>query len=398
MSQSLSQRASIHPPPKSGHAMRYIVIGTLALNVVGFAVYKKVQMRKEAEATAAAASKAAAIEAEAKAAAEPAKDDKVDLARAHRASGLAALETGDYALAVKSFTTSLKLSSKDTDTAELLRIARDLQDRAKDPKRPDAVATESADAAKRAAEASKPVAKAAPAPAKAAPKPAPAPAKRVAATQREEPTETASGTVLVTSTPSGLLVEVDGRSMDLTPAKLRLDPGIHTVVLLRGSTKLHERRIDVNPNGVHSIDVDVTPAIRAERAAQEAVKDEDASDDPSDPRAAAARSGTAPATGAPPANTAAQTRPATTAARPASATPTPAPQAAPSGAVGDVHVASSGIYGDVWINGVSFGPPPVLAKNVAAGTATVEIRVSGSTRRTKNVDVIAGQRTTLRIR
>lgn len=65
---------------------------------------------------------------------------------------------------------------------------------------------------------------------------------------------------------------------------------------------------------------------------------------------------------------------------------------------GELHITSGGVFGDVWINGQPFGPPPVLAKKVPAGPAKVEIRVGGTTRRTKQVEVVPSRRTTLKIR
>ena len=67
-------------------------------------------------------------------------------------------------------------------------------------------------------------------------------------------------------------------------------------------------------------------------------------------------------------------------------------------ATGELHVVSLSIYGEVWINGQGFGYPPVLAKNLPVGAATVEIRVNGTARRSKVVQVEAGQRGVIHIR
>jgi hypothetical protein len=313
------------------------------------------------------------------------------------------LESGDYALAVKSFTSVLKLTGTDGDAAELLRIAKDLQDRAKEAHKraslqPVAGGSATSPPSAPTSEATPESRRAEPVKVKATPKPQPRPqAKRVAAVsardlEQEEPAE---GMLLVTSNPSGLLVEVDGRSMDLTPAKVRLEPGVHTVALLRGSQRLHERRVEIASDGVHSVDVDVSGALRAAQAfAREQRVVDDGELEPSDPE----RETPAPATSAP----ASQQHARTAAPAPSNpsviASPGMAANTAAPTSFGDLHVVSPSIYGDVWINGRSYGPPPVLAKRVGVGTATVEIKVGGVARRTKTVDVVPNQRVTLRIR
>ncbi|MHB8875811.1 MAG: hypothetical protein ACYC8T_19155 [Myxococcaceae bacterium] len=52
----------------------------------------------------------------------------------------------------------------------------------------------------------------------------------------------------------------------------------------------------------------------------------------------------------------------------------------------------------MWINDRPYGFPPLVAKNLPAGPAKVEIRVDGVVRRTKTADVTASRRTTVRIR
>ena len=48
--------------------------------------------------------------------------------------------------------------------------------------------------------------------------------------------------------------------------------------------------------------------------------------------------------------------------------------------------------------GRSYGPPPVLARDVPAGNATVELRVGDAVKRSKVVPVEAHQRATVKFR
>jgi hypothetical protein len=61
-------------------------------------------------------------------------------------------------------------------------------------------------------------------------------------------------------------------------------------------------------------------------------------------------------------------------------------------------VSPMSLAGDVYINGRSYGPPPVLARDIPAGTATVELRVGDSVKRSKVVPVEARQRATVKFR
>jgi hypothetical protein len=166
--------------------------------------------------------------------------------------------------------------------------------------------------------------------------------------QEEAPT----GVLSVSSSPPGLLVEVDGRSVDLTPTKVKLDPGSHTVALFRGKQRLYERRVDLPENGVSTIDVDVSAQLRVAQAFE---------------------------------------------AEPERQTPASASASVARG-TGELHITSVGLPGDVWINGHPYGPPPLIARRLPVGAATVEIKVKGVARWHRQVDVIASRRTSLEIR
>ncbi len=62
------------------------------------------------------------------------------------------------------------------------------------------------------------------------------------------PLAKAEGILLVTSTPAGSTVVVDGTPYGNTPVTLHLSPGIHHLVVARGGTQ-HEETVVVEPGG-----------------------------------------------------------------------------------------------------------------------------------------------------
>jgi hypothetical protein len=70
----------------------------------------------------------------------------------------------------------------------------------------------------------------------------------------------------------------------------------------------------------------------------------------------------------------------------------------PRGDSGEVYVLSAEMYGEIFVNGKSYGFPPLLARDVAPGAATVELKIDGATRRTMTVQVGSHRRVTARIR
>ena len=68
-----------------------------------------------------------------------------------------------------------------------------------------------------------------------------------------------SGLILITSVPTGLPVRVDGHSPGVTPARIRVEAGRHTIVWLRGEQAVLERSVRVRVGEVTSVDGDTTP-------------------------------------------------------------------------------------------------------------------------------------------
>jgi hypothetical protein len=363
----------------SSLGVRTIVGVALVVNLVGYALYKKLTQGQSVLPTANLLQPSLDTEGSAR------RNPGEELARAQRAAGLAALEAGDYPAAVRSFSSAMKSSQAEGDTAELLRIAEELLDRAKDaPARSSARVVSAALEEAREEPREEPRRDSRPkaAPSKSSSRSQSKKEKVVASRERTSDDERPMGMLLVTSTPPGLVVEVDGRSVDLTPAKVRVEAGLHTVSIFRGSQRLHERRVELSDGSVSSIDVDVSSQLRGAQAF----------DSEPDRRAAPAE---APAALAP--------SPASNALEAELARPSREERAAPiepsvPTSTGELHVSSSGIYGEVFINGQAFGPPPLVAKRVPTGNAVVEIKVNGVTRRSKQVEVHASRRTSVQIR
>ncbi|QRO00787.1 PEGA domain-containing protein [Archangium violaceum] len=302
---------------------------------------------------------------------DPTEEANAGLARARRAAGLAALEDRDYDKAVAEFTEALSLRKDKGDLVELMRIAQDLRTR---------------EQARAREEQPKPQQEPTP-PVRSASKSKPV---RVASrTQsREEPPapETPrNGLLLVTSTPPGLVVLVDGKTMDLTPARLPVRAGSHRVALAQGERRLFEETVEVEEDSVRSINRDLSAELAPPSAP------------PSAPTRPAPEPTPVPAVATAPAKV---TPAATTAA------PTPEPRTEPAAAgsspgvvgKGDLDVTSPSLYGEVWINNRPYGFPPVTARELPAGPARVEIRVNGQVKRRMTVEVEPGRRSLVRVR
>ncbi|XXF77951.1 PEGA domain-containing protein [Myxococcaceae bacterium GXIMD 01537] len=349
-----------------------ILLGTVAVNGVAYLALRA--RRASVPATyegvpppAAPARAAAAQPPAAPAPAAPLEEDaNAGLARARRAAGLAALEDRDYDKAISEFTEALSLRKDKGDLVELMRIASDLRTREQ-------------------ARAKEETAKHAQAPAAPArPAARPKPTRLAARTQpREEPQtpaeEARGGLLLVTSTPPGLVVLVDGKAMDLTPARMPLRAGTYRVALAQGERRLIEETVEVGEDTVRSLNRDLT----AELA----------------PPPTPARAAPAP----PPAVAAAAPAPTTVPAS-AEATPRSESQVVPAVAraavagKGSLDITSPALYGEIWVNSRPYGFPPVTAKDLPAGPAKVEVRVNGEVKRRMTVQVAADSSTPVRVR
>jgi hypothetical protein len=299
-----------------------------------------------------------------------------------------AIETGDYDSAVKTLTDIVKSGRGVGDEPELLRIAKELQEKhsasARAPARQEPEpAPAPAPPPAVVAEREKPT----PIPREPEPKRASKPSKppppkreeRKVASAKPVPViserEPEGGQVLVMSVPSMLTAEVDGSPAGTTPTRYSTTAGLHTVALYKGGQKVAERTVTVADNSVATVDFDVRdqlappPAVAAREAPREPP--------PSEPERTEKAAEKEPASAPPPTTPAA---------------------AAAAVAYGEVMVPPVSLAGEVFINGRSYGPPPVLARDVPVGTATVELRAGGAVKRSKVIPVDARQRATVKFR
>jgi hypothetical protein len=65
---------------------------------------------------------------------------------------------------------------------------------------------------------------------------------------------------------------------------------------------------------------------------------------------------------------------------------------------GGLNVTSPGLYAEVWINGRSYGFPPIAARNLPAGVADIVVRVNGDIVRTAKAVVVRDHVTALQMR
>ncbi|HEY8211815.1 MAG TPA: PEGA domain-containing protein [Myxococcaceae bacterium] len=302
--------------------------------------------------------------------AAPAEEGDEGMARARRAAGIAALEHREYDKAVTELTEALRLRKDKGDLVELLNIANELRarDKVKAPIAPSPAPPTPP-----------------PAPVAAAPSRPPSKSKptRVATRERERekppppepepaaaPEPVRNGLLLVTSTPPGLVVTVDGKAVDLTPARVPVRPGSHRVTLAQGERRVFDETVEVGEDVVKPVTWEAKP------------------EPPPVVVAAAARTEPPPAPkpDPPPAPAPAVTKP-----------PEAAVTARPSGS-GDLEVTSPALYGEIWINDRPYGFPPVNARGLPAGKAKVEVRVQGAVKRKMTVEVVPGASTPVRVR
>jgi hypothetical protein len=364
-----------------------VIVGVVLLvNIVGFALFRRSRASSASAPT-------TSLEAE----------ENERAGKARRAAGVAALENGDYEKALINLTEARTLLGERAKVDDLLKVTDELRNRAAAKKAapaPEAVAEPAAEPVAEPVEApaapvEAPVVAARAQPTAPTPKPkapkrvavapvrqprpeprAPEPAPVVERTEPVEPPEPApraptQGTVLISTTPRGLLVRIDGTSIDLTPMRTSLSPGAHRVTLFDGERKLHEATVMV-------VEGEVTTLIR------------DLSDEmkPS----------------APPAEERVEPKPELARPKPEPARPPPEvvatpPPERPAAAVakGGLALTSPGLYGEIWVNGRPAGFPPATLEGLAPGPVKVEVRVNGVVRRSSTVVVEGGQTKAVRI-
>ena len=360
-----------------------IPLGAVLLNGLGYivALNLKAPAKSDGAGTASAAAERAAdaLSAEPAGAPPPArsKEDRVkeEKAMARRAAGMAALEAGDYERALADFAEARALAGDRAYVSELLRVTEDLAHRPPAARR-SVVARSAPAAAPRTPGRFRIVERSAPREAPPSVEPAPAAAP--------PPPLPSSGLLLVSTTPRGLLVHVDDVPVDLTPTRASLKVGPHRVSLFDGDRKVFETSVEVKSGSpttlARDLSAEITPASRPAAAAAPFAKDEAA---PAPQRPATRAS--APAAALAPGSVVMARAPARK----------PAPLVAPS--TGGLEVTSPGLYGEIWINGRSWGFPPVRAGDLPPGPTRVGVRVNGVEERSTIVAVKPGLTTSVRL-
>jgi PEGA domain len=335
--------------------LRPALVGLVVLLSVGFVGALVLRLRRPVPVVPIALVAPAPTEPKTSPEAAPVQDNALE--RARRAEAVAAIESGDYKSAIDALTAILKKGKGVGDEIELLRIAKDLDSRANE--RSTVV-----------------VPAATPAPVKPRRTGLPAP----------KPTRVAKaavdGQLLVFSVPDGLDVEVDGSANGTTPLRLSMTPGTHLVVVLKNGVRLQDRTVVLGAGDISTVDFDVREKLLAG----------------SKPVPPISVSEPAPITPEIPKEPElAKPAPEPVAVKAIVEIPKPQPVDTTAG-FGEVFVAPNSLGGEVFINGRSYGPGPLLARDIRVGDAVVELRANGETKRRKQVAVKKDQRAEVRFR
>ncbi len=295
--------------------------------------------------------------------AAPVQDNGLE--RARRAAAVAAIESGDYKSAIDALSTTLKKGKGVGDEIELLKIAKELESRAKE--RPTSVVPTE------------------PTPVK--PKRTAVPAAKPARVTKAAVERPVDGQLFVFSVPVGLDVEVDGAVGGPTPLRMPTSPGTHLVVVLKNGVRLQERTVVVAAGDVATVDFDMREKVLA---GAKPVPPISASETPPIvPEPLKEPEPVKP----PPAP-----EPTPAGVKTVVEAPKPPPVSDTSAGFGEVFVAPSSLGGEVFINGRAYGPGPLLARDIRVGDAVVELRANGETKRRKEVAVKKDQRAEVRFR
>jgi PEGA domain len=298
--------------------------------------------------------------------AEPTLMQDNGLERARRAAAVAAIESGDYQSAIDALSAILKKGKGVGDEIELLRIAKELDSRAKG--RPTAALVP-------------------PAPTPVKPKRTGAAAAKPSRATKPAVERPAEGQLLVFSVPNGLEVEVDGSASGTTPLRLPMASGTHLVVVLKNGLRLQDRTVVLAGGDTSTVDFDVREKLLAASKPVPPISVSEPAPVPPEPLKE-------------PELLKPVAEPAPTPVAVKAVVETPKPQAASdTGAgFGEVFVAPSSLGGEVFINGRAYGPGPLLARDIRVGEAVVELRANGETKRRKEVAVKKDQRAEVRFR
>jgi PEGA domain len=344
-----------------------ILIPVLALLVNGTAylIIRRARTRPVEPATAAdlATHRLPAVVAEPAAPPPSRTAESSDAIQARRAVGLAALEGGEYGKALANFMAVKEMGGEDAHVDELIRVTEELLHNSTPKAHPPRVQVAHVEA----------------------PRPRPrSELTRRAAARETSPSDEASpppapatGTLIVTSTPRGLLVRMDDSPLDLTPMRAAVKPGSHQITLLDGDRKVYETTLVVRESEVSTLSKDVSAEMPADTHPGPAAAPASA------PKVAVQPASDVEKTATPPPSS-----PQATVATPREA---PFVRASTGTGTGTLAISSPGLYGVVWINGRPRGYPPLEVTDLPAGPAKIEVRVNGIEKRSSRV-VVEGER------
>jgi serine/threonine protein kinase len=366
------------PPPAGSSSNRKVAIVAAGAALLGVLVAVGLMKGggKDDERGATVAATTTQAVAPAPATGTAASNDKAELADAHRKIGLDAMAKRDFPRAREAFAEAMALAGARDDLTDLIRLIDELEGSARRRAEPAPVAVAAAEPAvdepeeaptptpdRRVVQRDRPAKRT---PDRREPERAKAKVSKERDTKEETPAAPTpppapvQGDLVVTSTPSRLVVKVDGRVMGSTPVRLPLAMGNHDVVVLQGDRVIRSGTINLSTDNREEIFYAEAPA-------------------------------------APPTPVAVAPTPTPTPPRPTPVvTPPPVKAAAAPAEVGEVEVVSPNVIGEVYVNGVARGPAPIVVKNIPVGRARIEVRVDGAVRRGKTVDIKAGRRLPVR--
>lgn len=176
------------------------------------------------------------------------------LARDRRDKALEALRLEDYDTAIANLEAALELDPTMTELPKFIEVAKKLKTSAAETKEAAAVEPEKEVVAEAKVERVEPV--------KREPEKREVREARVKPKERErEPVRAVEAKaevvrpsmLLVTTSPSKLLVEIDGKARDLTPARIELSPGVHHVRIIDGERAVLNKEIQLDAGEVFSL-------------------------------------------------------------------------------------------------------------------------------------------------
>lgn len=258
--------SSENPKKKPWLAISIVVaLSIVALNLGGYVLFRSRQTPEDPskQTPVKIPTKAGIIPSETAEKAAPAeRTTSARLAEEQRENGVRALREADYDRAITLFEAALALDEDVADVPVLLDLAKRLRGG-------------EAKAEKIAKTETKPTPRPTPKRVKRASRARIIAARKRAAARKQAPAKVEDAVLLVTTVPEGLLIELDGRPTELSPARLSVKPGRHQVRLRRGPSVLFEETLSFSSGKTMSVKEDFSERLaKAEKPAPSSEKPE----------------------------------------------------------------------------------------------------------------------------